>query len=72
MDIIGKILDDVLPALPAPPWMGPPLPIAWGVRWQAKKGLEVKPEEDYTIWSGLFPKKYVTRVTVSKIGKKAK
>lgn len=65
MDII-KIIDDLLPVLPAPPWVGPPLPIAWGLRWPAEKEPELPPG-DTTIWSGLVPlRKYVTRVTVRK------
>lgn len=63
--IIESIID-LLPALPCPPWIGPPLPIAWGVRWQAKEEPEVKPPLDYPIWSGLSPRQIVSKVTVRK------
>ncbi len=65
---IESIIDSLLPALPAPPWLGPPLPIAWGIRWQKKAEAEAEAEADYTIWSGpVHPVKYVTRATIKKV-----
>lgn len=56
--LIDSIID-LLPALPTPPWMGPPLPIAWGLRWQVEEEPEVK------LPSG-SPRRYVLKATVKK------
>lgn len=75
MDII-KIIDDLLPVLPAPPWVGPPLPIAWEIRWPAKKEPELPPKRgtlprDVDLGFGrVIPlRKYVTRATMRKARK---
>lgn len=61
-------LDTLLGWLPQFPWRGPPLPIWLDIRWRP-------PEEEPALpqWELLTPpKQYVSKVTISRLGKRKK